>query len=84
MIGLFIIGVVLGLISGIWLLVVTFRISVGWGILSFFLPIVSLVFVVLHWEETKKPFLLNVFAIVLCVIAVMNNHEIVQHLSIQP
>jgi hypothetical protein len=65
---LMILGVILAIVGGIGILIVAFRESVGWGIGCLILPIVSLVFVVMHWEETKKPFLLNLAGTILAVV----------------
>ena len=68
---LVIIGVVMVLFGGFWLIVVTFRESFLWGISSLLLPIVGWVFVVLHWDDAKEPFLWQVAGIALVVIAAM-------------
>jgi hypothetical protein len=44
-------------VFGVILLVKAFQTSVLWGLGYIFVPFVSLIFVVLHWQETKKPFL---------------------------
>lgn len=71
MIALFWIGLIISAVCGIWLLVVTFKISILWGLLSLFIPICSLIFVIMHWQETKKPFLYNLAGVALMVIAVV-------------
>ena len=63
-----IVGIILALIGGIGILIAAFRESVGWGIGCLLLPIVSLIFVIMHWEETKKPFLLNLAGTVLAIV----------------
>ena len=75
MTALLILGGILAIVGGIWLLVVTFQTSVLWGIGSLLLPFVSLIFVIMNWDATKKPFLIQVAGLVLVVIAVMNSHE---------
>jgi hypothetical protein len=57
---LLIVGIILALFGGIGILVAAFRESVGRGLGRMLLPIVSLIFVFLHWEEAKKPFLISV------------------------
>jgi hypothetical protein len=42
-----------------------------WGFGSLFIPIVSLVFVAMHWDETKRPFLIQVVGVVLMVAGAM-------------
>ena len=59
MLGLFLmfIGFVIALVYGIMLLVKAFQTSVLWGLGYIFVPFVSLVFVVVHWDVAKGPFL---------------------------
>ncbi len=68
---LFLVGGAMMLIGGLWLLVVTFQESVLWGLGSLFIPFVSLVFVVMHWEVAKQPFLLNIAGLVPVMIGMM-------------
>ena len=63
-----ILGVILALVGGIGILIAAFRESVVWGIGCLLLPIISIIFVIMHWEETKKPFLLKIAGIVLLVV----------------
>ena len=51
------IGGIVMFVFGVILLVKAFQTSVLWGLGYVFVPFVSLIFVVLHWQETKKPFL---------------------------
>ena len=51
------IGGIAVMVFGVILLVKAFQTSVLWGLGYIFVPFVSLVFVVMHWQETKKPFL---------------------------
>ncbi len=53
---LFIVGAVVMTGAGLWLLVKAFQTSVLWGLGYIFVPFVSLIFVILHWQDTKKPF----------------------------
>ena len=45
------------MVFGVILLVKAFQTSILWGLGYLFVPFLSLVFVVMHWQETKKPFL---------------------------
>ena len=65
------IGMLLVLIGGIWLLVVTFKQGVLWGLGSLVVPVVSIAFVCVYWNESKKPFLLQIAGLVLIVIGVV-------------
>lgn len=50
------IGVVIG---GIWFLIETFKTGVLWGLCCLFIPFVSLIWLVMHWQQGSKPFLLQ-------------------------
>lgn len=45
------------LVFSIQILVMAFKTSILWGLGSLFVPFVILIFFVMHWDETKKPFL---------------------------
>jgi len=75
MTALFYLGLVIALIGGIWLLVVTFKKSVWWGLGSLFIPLVGLIFVIMNWQLTKTPFLVYLAGVVLLVIGAMNMPE---------
>lgn len=68
---LMLIGVVIGLIFGIQLLIIAFQKSVLWGLGYIFIPFVSLIFVVMHWDDTKKPFLRGLLAIPFVLVGAM-------------
>ena len=54
--GLFVVGIVVMAGAGLWLLVKAFQTSVLWGLGYIFVPFVSIIFVILYWQDTKKPF----------------------------
>lgn len=54
-------GVIISAIAGIIILVEAFSQSVLWGIALLVFPITQLIFVGLHWQQTKKPFLSAMF-----------------------
>ena len=56
---LFAVGGIIFLIGGLWFLLVTFQESILWGLGCLFVPLVSLFFLVIHWEDAKKPFLVQ-------------------------
>jgi hypothetical protein len=47
------------LVSYIWLTVLAFKRSVGWGLAVLFIPFAFIVFAVKYWTEAKVPFLVN-------------------------
>ena len=61
------IGMGLGLVGGIWLLIVAFKESIWWGLGSLFIPLVSLIFVVLHWSVAKTPFLISLVSVIMII-----------------
>lgn len=69
--GLIIIGAVIGLICGIQLLVLAFRTSILWGLGCLFVPFVALIFVVVHWDEAKTPFLRGLLAIPFYIVGII-------------
>ncbi|MEQ9497006.1 MAG: hypothetical protein RIT81_09105 [Deltaproteobacteria bacterium] len=61
-IGLLVIGFLFMLVAmgaQLWLYVLAFQESVLWGIGSIMVPFVSLVFAIMFWDVTKKPFLIS-------------------------
>jgi len=66
-----VIGGLVATVAGIWLLVEAFKVSVLWGLGSIFIPFVSLIFVILHWGQAKKPFLISVGATVVMMIGMV-------------
>jgi hypothetical protein len=68
---LLILGIIISLVGGIWLLVLAFQESVLWGIGSIIVPFVSLIFVFMHWTEAWRPFVLSVVGSVLAMIGAM-------------
>ena len=67
-IGLVVIGWIIGLVCGIWILVLAFQKDPVWGIGCLLCGIVTLIFVIQNWEQTKKPFLINLGGVVLVLI----------------
>ena len=65
------IGLIIGLIFGIKLIIVAFQESVIWGLAYLFIPFVSLIFIVVHWDNARSPFLKSLLAIPLCVLGFM-------------
>ncbi|MBE2213704.1 MAG: hypothetical protein IAE82_07525 [Opitutaceae bacterium] len=57
-------------VCNIVILITAFRAGILWGLGSLFVPFVSFVFVLLHWHDTKKPFLIGVGAAVATVVLI--------------
>ena len=55
-------------IGGIMVLIEAFRESVLWGVACLFLPIVSLFFIIVHWDAAKRGVLFQLFGFALLMI----------------
>ena len=60
-------GLLAMLVGGAMMLVAAFKESPWWGWGSLFVPFVSLIFVIKHWDKTKKAFAYSMLGVVLCV-----------------
>jgi hypothetical protein len=60
---------IVGLVSFIWVVVIAFKEHILWGFGCLFIPLVIIVFGIVHWDKAKKPFL--VYIIVSIIMAVM-------------
>ena len=61
-------GAIVGLIGWIGVLLLAFRESTVWGILSLLIGIVWLIYAIMHWDEAKKPFLLSLGGSILMIL----------------
>ncbi len=59
------VGILAALVGGIWLLVVAFQESIGWGVGCLLCGPVAIVFAIQHWEKAKVPFLIEIGGAVL-------------------
>lgn len=64
------VGFIVQTVFGIVILVKAFKVSVGWGLATLFIPFAGLVFVINNWQDTKKAFLGTVGGGVLMVVGV--------------
>jgi hypothetical protein len=55
-----ILGVIGMIIGGVGMLMVGFQESMLWGIGMLIVPLVSIIFVLTHWRDAKKPFMIQV------------------------
>ena len=69
--GVLLIGVVMGMIGGWWLVFQAFAEDVVCGLLMFLIPFYSLYYIVSRWPETRRPFLLNTAGVGLMFFAMM-------------
>jgi hypothetical protein len=73
-------GLVICIVTGIWLLVLAFKTSVWWGLGSLIIPFVSLIFVFMHWQVAKRPFLISLAGVALVVVAILSNPAMIESL----
>lgn len=64
-------GAIVALVFGFQLLFLAFRTSILWGLGYLFIPFVSLIFIIVHWDDAKSPFLRGLLAIPLYVIGAL-------------
>jgi hypothetical protein len=62
--------------AAIWLIVAAFRVSILWGVAVFLIPFASLVFIVVHWQEAKAPFLAHIAGILLIVPPILAHPDV--------
>jgi len=62
-------GILFLVVGNIWFIVEGFKASILWGLGILFVPFVALFFLISHWREAKKPFLVEVVGIVLFVLS---------------
>ncbi|MGJ8641652.1 MAG: hypothetical protein ACSHYA_19835 [Opitutaceae bacterium] len=65
------VGAIISLVYGIILLVRAFQAGILWGLGYLFVPFVSIIFVLVHWEDAKSPFLKGLLAIPFIVVGML-------------
>ena len=77
--GLFfiIIGTLIVVFYSIILLVKAFQTSVLWGLGYLLVPFVALIFIIMHWETAKKPFLMGFVSIPFYIVGFVLAPEII-------
>lgn len=54
-----IIGLIIFVIGGIGFLIATFRTSLLWGLGCLFISPLQIIYLFVHWDSAKKPFLIQ-------------------------
>lgn len=62
---LVIISFIIGIYYSIVLIIRAFQTHILWGLGYLIVPFVSLIFVIMHWDVAKKPFLMSLLALVI-------------------
>lgn len=83
---LFVLGILLAIIGGFWTLILAFTDNIVWGLASFFLPFVALVFICVKWsnKSVRRSFLLSLSGLVISLLGsgIMANSK--EFLTIKP
>ena len=53
-------GLLISMVGGVWTLVVAAQESMVWLLACLFVPLAGLVFVITHWDEAGKPFMIQI------------------------
>jgi len=56
-------GLIVFLIGSVGFLIATFRAGILWGLSCMFLPLISFIFLFVHWKTAAKPFLVSLLGI---------------------
>ena len=64
-------GLIIIIIGGIGFLIAAFKKSLLWGLGCFFLAPVSLIFLIMHWQDAKNPFFLQLVGLGITLVGMM-------------
>ncbi len=66
-------GLAVFFIGGIGFLIAAFRTSILWGLAVLFIAPVAIVYLIVHWQDAKGPFKIQVIGFVIMLIAAYMN-----------
>jgi hypothetical protein len=69
----FYVGLGIFIIGGIGLLISAFKTGIFWGLAVFFIAPVALIYVIVHWQDAKGPFKLQLFGVLIIAIFAYTN-----------
>ncbi len=72
---LLLLGLVIFVVGGIGFLIAAFRESIWWGLGCLFIPIVQIIFLIVHWQATRKPFSLQLVGFVVILAGAILNPQ---------
>jgi len=70
-----ILAIALGCIGHVWMIIAAFRVSLLWGLLVLFVPVMPLMFLLVHWEDARRPLYCGLLGIVALVPPVILNWD---------
>lgn len=65
--GIDMLGLAILVIGGLWLIIEAFKTSILWGLGCLIITPVSLVFIFVHWDRAKSPFILQLVGLALII-----------------
>ncbi|MBS1953814.1 MAG: hypothetical protein JST89_06510 [Cyanobacteria bacterium SZAS-4] len=68
-------------VSGIWLIICSFKKSVIWGLCYLFVPFASIAYVAVDWNRAMKPFLISVVSLVVVVTGALISPSVKDNIS---
>jgi len=71
-----VIGGIIMFIGGIWMLIEQFRSGILWGLACMFIPFVALIWLILHWQEGRRPFATSLGGMAVFVVGMFLSGEI--------
>jgi hypothetical protein len=68
---LVLIGWLIVLVAGIMLLIVAFKEHILWGLGCLFIPIVSIIFIIINWDKSKNAFFTWIVGVLVILLGAM-------------
>ena len=60
-------GILAIVVAAVWIIIGAFKTGIGWGLFVLFCQFGALVWAITHWDEGKKPFLINLCGVALLI-----------------
>ena len=70
-----VLAILIGVFSRVWFIIAAFRVSLLWGLLVLFVPFLDLMFLIVHWDDAKRPFLCGLLALTALIPPIILNRE---------
>jgi FtsH-binding integral membrane protein len=76
---LILLGLVIFVVGGIEFLIAAFQERIWWGLGCLFIPIVQIIFLIVHWQAARKPFSRQLVGFVVMVVGAILNPQPQNH-----
>lgn len=70
---IFYVGLGVFIIGGLGLLIAAFKTSILWGLAVLLIAPVAIIYLIVHWQDAKGPFKLQVFGLLIIVVLAYTN-----------